>query len=128
MIELDQIIGALKALGSKDLGASIAKKAAPYLQAAVLQTLEAGQSPEGKPWEERKAGGRAYANAASKVTTKPIGDLIRMTLTGPEVYGHFGARGMPVRQMLPDAGAAIPASVSDAIAKGAAELLAEVTR
>ncbi len=125
MIELDRIVTALRALGAADIGAQIAKKAAPLLQAAVLQTLSAGQSPEGVAWAERKAGGRAYAHAASRIETQPHGDLVRMVLKGPEVFGHFGARGMPVRQMLPDAGAKIPASVEKAITDAAKAVIAE---
>ncbi len=126
MGELDDMIASLRALGAKDLGARIAKRSEEPLQAAIVGTLEAGTAPDGTPWAGRKKdGARPYANAASRVSTKSSGDVLRMTLKGPEVFGHFGARGMPVRQMLPDAGAAIPEVVSKAIEEGAAAVLAE---
>ncbi len=130
MIELDPILNALRELDSKDIGARIAAKAAPLLNEALKKTLAAGESPDGKPWEARKGkkGGRAYANAASRIESKAHGDLVRVTLHGPEVYGHFGARGMPIRQMLPDAGAEVPEIVKAAIVKAASDVLAEVSK
>ncbi len=127
MIELDAIIASLRALGAKDLGATIAKKAAPLLQAAVLQTLAAGTSPEGIVWAEKKTGGRAYVHAASRLTSGAFGNVVRLTLSGPEVYGHFGANGMPVRQMLPEAGGAIPKIVTDAITDAARAVVSDLT-
>lgn len=128
MSSLQDIIESLNELEKKDIESNVAAKGAPLLQAAVEATLSAGTSPEGAAWAPRKKGGRAYANAASRITTKASGNLIRMTLTGPEVYGHFGVAGMPVRQMIPDAGAGIPASVTDALTKAATQVFEEATK
>ncbi len=125
MSELDEIANMLRTLGGRDVAAKVASRAAVNIQLSLEKTLSAGSSPEGTPWEARKAGGRAYANAASRVETASHGNLVRVTLTGPEVYGHFGSRGMPVRQMIPDAGAGIPQSVVDAILKAAAQVIGE---
>ena len=124
---LDEIIDSLRALGASDLGARIASKAVAHVEVALKRTLDAGQTPEGEPWVERKKGGRAYANASSRIEVKAHGDLIRVTLRGPEVFGHFGA-GLPVRRMIPEAGAGIPQSISEAITLGARDALKEVTR
>ncbi len=123
MGELDLLVVMLRELGGKDAASDIAARASIAINAALLKTLAAGETPEGMAWEPRKEGGRAYANAASRISTASYGNLVRVTLTGPEVYGHFGARGMPVRQMIPDAGAGIPQSVVDAILKAAAQVI-----
>lgn len=123
------MIHSLRELASREeVEKRVAKAAEGTLQASLEHTLAAGQSPEGRAWEPRKAGGRAYANAASRVTTKASGNLLRATLEGPEVYGHFGARGMPVRQMLPDAGAGMPPSVESALESAAEQVFDEALR
>lgn len=123
---LEEIIASLRKAGSKDIGTAIATKAAVNLEETLKETLAAGESPEGKAWTPRKKDGkRPYVNAASRVKVRSSGDVVRATITGPEVYGHYGVRGMPVRQMLPDAGAAIPESVSSAIVRAARSVLEE---
>ena len=129
MAVIDDMISALRKLGAKDIEEKIAKKAAPLLEAALKKTLAAGQTPEGKQWAPRKAdGGRAYANAASKVTAKAYGSLVKATLTGPEVYAQYASHGIAQRQMLPDAGAAIPASVTNAIEEAARQVFEEAMK
>jgi hypothetical protein len=124
--ELDSMLEALRKLADPDVVAEkVAKKAEKTLQAALERTLEAGESPEGAKWAPRKAGGRPYEHAASRIKTVASGNLLRTTLTGPEVFGHFGARGMPVRQMLPDAGAGMPPSVEVALTKAATQVFDE---
>lgn len=128
MSSLDDIILALRELGTKDVEIRIAAAAAPLLQDEIESTLGAGQDPEGRAWAPRKAGGRAYVNASAKVRTTNTGDLVRMTLVGPEVYGNYGARGMPVRRMIPDAGANVPSSVTTALTRAAEQVFNEVTK
>ena len=124
----EELVKALEKLGAKDLGSKIAAKAAPHLEEALKANLSAGVSPEGQAWAPRKEnGGRAYAKAASKLDVKALGDLVKVTVTGPEVYGHFGAGGMPVRKMIPDGGDGVPKVVAEALQKGAEEALEEVT-
>lgn len=128
MSDLDEMLAALKAIAAPNLGARIAVRVGPELHAAVAKTLEAGQTPEGEAWEPRLAGGRAYKNAAARITFGVEGDVVRLVLHGPEVWGHIGARGRPVRRMLPDAGAEIPRSVARAIEAGARRVFDEVTK
>jgi hypothetical protein len=126
MTELDAMIASLRKLAAPDVvAAAVAKKAEKTLQIALEQTLAAGTSPEGKAWEPRKKGGRAYAGAAGRITTRASGNLLRTTLEGPEVYGHFGARGMVERPMIPDAGAALPPSVEAALTLAATQVFDE---
>ncbi|WP_438041441.1 hypothetical protein [Sorangium sp. So ce128] len=66
------------------------------------RTASAGQAPDGTPWAVRKVdGGRALKNAAKAIAVKAIGTVILITLTGPEVFHHFGAGGKPVRRVIP---------------------------
>lgn len=109
LAELDDMIATLQRLDGEDVERAVAARAAPLLDAAVKRTTRAGQDPDGKPWPERKAGGQALEHAADHITTRAAGSLVRMTLTGPDVFHHFGAtRGGVRRQVIPDAGAGIP--------------------
>lgn len=144
MSALDDMIHSLHQLNVKDVEAKVAAKGAETVGVALTATLTAGTSPEGVPWAPRKEGGRAYVNAASRLSTKAYGSLIRATVTGPEVYGHYGAHGthkgdgghpnkknrkpIPARPMLPDAGAGMPLSVEKALTEAARKVFDEATR
>ena len=98
-----------------------AERAARGIDGALRKTLAAGVTPEGKAWAPRKKdGGRAYKGAAGKLKVRTTGNLIIASIDGGEAYGHYGA-GVTERQMLPDAGAKIPAIVSGALDKATAE-------
>lgn len=129
MSDLDGIIGALRAVGdAKTLSAEIAKEAEPGVTASVKTALSAGMSPSGETWAPRKDGGRAYADAASAVKGQTKGSLIYLTLSGPEVFGHFGFKGAEPRPMLPDAGGKIPAPITKAITEAADKVIRRRTR
>lgn len=128
MSELDDILTSLRMVASPELGHRIATRVGPELHAAVAATLAAGQTPEGEAWEPKLTGGRAYKNAAARISFGVDGNIVRLVLKGPEVWGHIGARGRPVRRMLPDAGAEIPRSVVRAIEVGAQKVFDEVTK
>jgi hypothetical protein len=87
----------------------------------VAKTIAAAETPEGVPWApRRKGGGQVYVNAAGKLRTAAMGNYVRMTLEGVDVYGHFGRTDKQVaRPMLPDAGAGMPESVSRALDEAA---------
>lgn len=126
---LDDMIAELKSLGATDIEVKVATKGAKRLREALEASLSAGHAPGGLAWAPRKEdGGRAYANAASRLSVKAIGDIIRAEVTGPEVYGHFGARGMPVRQMLPDGSAGMPPEVERALERAADDVFTELTK
>lgn len=126
--QLQELAATLKEIGAKDFGVQIATAAVPLLEEGMRDALSSGTSPNGKTWVAKKGGGKPYVHAADKVTVKSYGDVIRIAVKGPEAYGHYGARGMPVRQMVPDAGGGIPTMVSDAITKAARKTIDEVTR
>lgn len=100
-----------------------ARLAAPLVEAELRATAAAGTDPDGHPWPQRKAGGRAMAGAASHITCVARGPVVRATLNGPDVFHHFGARGEPRRQVLTDPGA-IPAGVAKALDRAAAQAFA----
>ena len=102
------------------LNEEIAKEAAPLVVESVKKDLAAGKSPaDGKAWKPRKDKGRPYANAADKLTGQSEGDLIILTVKGPEAFAHGGVKGhLPKRPMLPDVGGGVPSQVADAIRKG----------
>lgn len=127
--ELDEMIAALRKLGDTDkVCATIAVEGAAALKAALTQTLDAGTTPEGVPWAPRKGGGQAYANASAALQSQAFGPLIRVSITGPEAWGHYGTGRMPSRQMLPDAGSGIPASASKALQDAAITVFDRWTR
>jgi hypothetical protein len=119
MSTLDEMIDALRSVDGSGLEARIAARAAPLLEEALRASADEGVSPNGAPWRPKKGGGKAYEHASSKITVAAHGSLVRATLTGPEVYGHYGTEKMPKRPMLPDAGAAIPPLVTDVLERAA---------
>jgi hypothetical protein len=125
MSGLDEMIDAFHSLGTID--ERTAKIAAPLLDQAVKQTAGAGQSPEGKPWAPTKTGRRAMANAASHIQTRAFGPVVKQTLTGPDVFHHYGTRGEPRRAVIPDAGGMLPTVVGNALDKASAQAFDELT-
>lgn len=125
---LDQMIASLEKLGVSDVEAKLAKAGAIELQKALETSLAAGQTPEGAAWSPTKTGGRAYNNAASKLKVTASGAVIRATVGTPEAYAQFGSKRLPIRQMLPDAGAGMPKSVSDALDRAFDKVMAEALK
>jgi hypothetical protein len=123
----DAFIAFLNLMAGSDLEIAIAKKAEGTLQEAVETTINAAETPEGKPWAVTRRGGRrAYPTASSHLSTKSYGNLVKMTLEGTAAYGHFGRTGKQVaRPMLPDAGAGMPTEVAEALDKAAGQVFEE---
>ena len=94
-----------------------AEIAAPLLEAALKSTAAAGQSPSGGAWAPTKKGGRAMAGAAKAIAVKAYANVVRVVLSGPEVFHHYGVRGEPRRPVIPDAGGEIPPVVADVLDK-----------
>ena len=107
----------------------VAELAAPLLDAAIKATAAAGTTPDGKAWAPVKASGaRSNVHAAEHISTRALGDVVRMVLDGPDVYAHFGKRGIQEpRTIIPLAGGAIPVVVSEAIDKATAQAWSELT-
>ena len=66
-------------------------------------------------------------NAAKAIDVKAHGPVVRVTLTGPEVFHHYGkGSSEPRRPIIPDAGAGTPEVVSQALDKAADRAFAEI--
>lgn len=129
MTALDSMLKSLRDLADpRRVGEETAKRAAVTMQRALTATLAAGTTPEGHAWKPKKDGGRPYEHAAQHITTAATGTLVVTTLRGPDVFGHKGTNRIPRRQMLPDAGAAIPASVERALTEAARQVFDEAVK
>lgn len=123
------MIKEIRSLGAANVESLVATKAVEELRTALTATLAAGTDPDGKKWAPRKEDdGRPYKNAASKLTVKNYGPLIRVAISGGEAYGQFGVRGAPKRGMIPEGGAGMPDSVSTALDKAAEAVLKDLTK
>lgn len=123
MLALDGFIGRVNDL--EQLAEATATEAAPLVQNALRATAGAGKSPTGVPWKDRKEGGRAFANAAEKITVKALSNVVKISLTGPEVFGQFGASG-PRRPMIPGADGELGPGVEAAMKEGASRAFEKI--
>lgn len=112
------MIATLRALPG--LAKDAAPVAAKQVEAAIKATAAAGTSPDGEPWAPRKAGGRAMANAAGAVSVSVNGTVLLIKLTGSEVFHHFGVRGAPPRQVIPQG--SMPKELGNAVRLGFVEV------
>jgi hypothetical protein len=108
------------------LPAEVAKEAAPVLEAEARASADAGVTPDGQAWPEKKGGGRALAEAASAIAGRAAGAAILLTLKGVYVLHSRGKGHAPRRQILPDGGAGLPANIAAALNKAAAKAFARV--
>ena len=125
MSGLEEMIAAQRMMGRR-LAERTAEIAAPLLEARLKASAAAGTSPDGQPWAARKDGGRAMANAAKAISVKAIGDVVRVTLDGPEVFWHYGARGAPRRPVIPDGGGPMSRLVQTVLDEASAKAFAEL--
>ncbi len=100
--DVDRQIARLRALDG--VGERAAAAALGPLTGVVRGHLAAGQAPDGTPWPERKAGGRALAKAANAVTLEARGASVVMQLDSVHARHNSwgGIRGGTRRQQLPD--------------------------
>lgn len=125
MSALDEMISGLRGLGKLEERA--AAIAAPMLEAELKATAAAGTTPSGEPWAPTKKGARAMKGAAKAVAAKAFGDVVRVSLTGPEVFHHAGVRGEPRRQVIPYGGVDMLPEVKTIIDKATAQAFDEIT-
>jgi hypothetical protein len=125
MTDFDAMLTSLRAV--EDLAEETARRAAPRIEASLRVTAAAGRAPDGTPWPARKDGGRPLTHAADHITAKAIGHVVRATLTGPDVWHHFGGGRNPRRQVLPDPGT-VPPNVRKALDEAAAEAFGQLVK
>jgi hypothetical protein len=124
MSGIEAILADLRRLDG--LAQATAKLAAPLVEVALRSTAAAGQTPDGKAWQPKKNGGAPLEHAAEHITVKAFGTVLRGTLSGPDVFHHFGGGRNPRRPILPDPGT-IPPQVEAALRKAADEAFAKAT-
>jgi hypothetical protein len=113
---LSPILAELDAIGEAE---QYLPPAAQEVKAHLQKTIAAGTSPSGQPWEPRKRdGGKPLQNAAAAVEVRVAGSTIIVELTGPEVFWHYGVRGVKPRKVIPTE---IDESLGSAIRRGVAK-------
>lgn len=123
---LDEMIASFRQMSQ--LPERVAERVAPALEAKLKATASAGTSPDGKPWAPKKDGGRAMPNAAQAISVRAIGPTVRVTLSGPEVFHHYGRGSTEVRRpIIPDSGAGMPPVVADILEEESAKAFEELT-
>lgn len=125
MSGLEDMAASLRALGR--LPERTAELAAPALETALKATAAAGQAPDGSAWAPTKKGARAMAGAAKALAVRAYGAVVRVVLSGPEVFWHYGVKGAPRRPVIPDGGGEIPSVVADVLAVASAKAFEELT-
>lgn len=97
------------------------RRATPLVEQALKQSASAGTTPEGAAWASKKGGGRAMPNAAKAIAVKAFPGVVRVVLTGVEVFHHFGKGVSEVRRrIIPDTGT-IPQLIADALKRASDE-------
>ena len=122
---LDAWIERLKKLGGANVVVRVAQVAAPLVDEAIKKTVKAGADPLGGAWRPKKGGGAPLPHAAVHITTRPLGNLVAVTLKGVDVFHHKGLGHNPRRQILPD-GASIPDAINKALHLAAKKVFDEI--
>lgn len=123
---IDDMINAIDRMAGSRLGPEAAKRAVKHIDRAVKATAAAGKTPDGQPWAAKKDGGRALVHAADALSTTSRGSIVTVTLKSPEVFHNFSKSHK--RQILPDAGAEMPANIEEALKAAADEAFDEAIK
>ena len=87
----------------KELIDDAGEEMAAALDKEIKSTAGAGQTPEGKAWKEKKAGGRALPNVSQAIKVVYYDREIVAVARFPYSLHHWGkARRSPKRQILPE--------------------------
>ena len=109
-----------------DFAPDVTRRASPLVEQAIKRSAAAGTTPDGATWAPKKTGGRAMPNAAKAVAVQAFPSVVRVVLTGVEVFGHFGKGAMQVaRKIIPDTGS-LPKVVGDAMKRASDEAFARI--
>lgn len=125
-LEMRSMAASIERLGQLPTQAAV-KGAVAVLDVAKSEAA-AGVSPTGQAWTPKKDGGRPLANAAAHLTARALGNIIQLTLKGVDVIHNFGTSRQPKRQIIPDAGAGIPAAFANAVEEAAIKAFHELLK
>lgn len=102
------------------LGPEIAKAVAPDLLALNKADAAAGTTPGGAPWALTQKGTRALPHAADGLSTRVIGDVVYLVISGFNVFHNKTRRILPYRGVdLPPAYRAAVVSAAKRVVGGA---------
>lgn len=92
-VELDELLELLDRAAAPDLGARVARRAAPALERVARAQWLSGQAPDGNAWPATKGGGVALLPLTARIRVSTEGGNVVMI--GPEELGYH-ARTRPV--------------------------------
>ena len=99
--------------------------AAPIVDKVAKASANAGTTPDGTPWPDKKIGGRALVHAADAITVTATGTVVTVKLSGVNVLHNFGTNDLPKREIIPSRRDELPASYAKAIQQGAEQAFAK---
>ncbi|AKV03189.1 hypothetical protein AKJ09_09852 [Labilithrix luteola] len=151
---LDAFIAGIESL--RTLNEQVAREAEEPVADVFRENARRGVTPDGDAWPEKADGGRALPKAADAVESSAQRNRITVKVGAPYVFHNWGAGGSsqtkeakrrrkhaakqreesgkkskfhaPRRQMLPDAGADVPAAVSEVLKDTAARVFQDATK
>lgn len=132
MSGIDDWIGMVRDFGL--LPGQIAKDGAKAVGDAVRKNAAAGNDPYGRPWPPAKDGHKALANVASHITEHAYATVIRIVLSGVDVYHNYGphaGKGKghgPRRQVLWDTTGEMPPLIAAALKEVSIKAFLRLTR
>jgi hypothetical protein len=129
--DLSKLLDRLTHLG--DVRSSVAKMAAPEIDALIREGFESQRDPNRRRWKRRKGGRRSGTHPILNKTgrtmhsakAQAIGDGINMDVTSAvAVFHQKGTRKMVARPMVPDS--KLPPNYRSAITRATADFVQEV--
>lgn len=113
--KLNAQIARIRGLGVA-LTRDVAPRVAKALEHELVEQIDAGKRPDGKPWPLTKDGKRALQDAARSLSVRAVGTVVLARLNGVVSRHHLGAvKGGVRRQILPTG--KMPGPVASAISK-----------
>jgi hypothetical protein len=85
-------------------GPEMARRTAEIMREETVASIAKQQSVDGVKWAPRKDGGIPLANSPDALSAHSEGNVAVLTLTGVEVFHHYGAGRNPRRAILPSKG------------------------
>jgi hypothetical protein len=112
--QLDEMIRRIRSI--PQLVTEAAPEVADTFRAQLHQQVASGRAPDGSAWKPTKGGKQPLVNAAKAIAVRAVGTVILATLSGHEVFHHYGTKVQPKRQILPFG--SLPADLASAIKAG----------
>lgn len=115
---MDAMIAELRA--TKSAVPRAAEGLVPIIRAEIDKAIAAGHGLDGVPWPKTKEGKQPLRNASKAVSVRAVGNVVLVTVSGPEAVHQFGTKKDPQRAILPTKD--LPRDFSEAVRKGLVQL------